>query len=557
MPMGRLSFGQVLRHYRRAPAGDPPAVLVPPGPCLVRLRSSIPWRSALIPIGLVLIATLVRIVLLGRSDWMVEGDEAMTGLLAKHILEGERPVFLPGHPYQGTFQAYAAALLYDIVGMSRVVLRAVPLIESLVLVVATYWLAHRVLSSFAAALAGLLAAVPPMYVAVNTLRAWPGYTEIMALGNVLLAVTVGVAWGKQVPPWSGWLLGALAGFMFWLHPIAISYLATAALVILIQVRARALRLLLPAVGGFALGAVPIWVGNLVDNFETFRFLTAGPSGDQDSGAVASHFLHESLPRVLGMWQPWGEMPGVVSWLVGGILAAGTVALLARGRKSHGRRLSPSDVPMLFAVVMACVFVFSGFGGPALNPWGFDATGRYVVPLWSVAPLAVGALTEAGWRWWKPLAPLLIGIVLAGFVIGYTVSDPAKALQSVYWNKLPFRSNDLISYLRANDIGHVWMNHWAGFPIMFDAEETIIAADYFDVYVGGGLNRFPQHFAALERAERPAYVLVTDELEPKLEMRLRELGVTFGKTRVGPYVVIRPLSRRVHPAEVTDAIGFEY
>jgi methionine synthase II (cobalamin-independent) len=39
-----------------------------------------------------------------------------------------------------------------------------------------------------------------------------------------------------------------------------------------------------------------------------------------------------------------------------------------------------------------------------------------------------------------------------------------------------------------------MNHWAGFPLTFDAQESITTADYNDVFVGGGINRFPEYFA---------------------------------------------------------------
>jgi len=54
-------------------------------------------RAAAIVVAVVAITALgvgLRVFLLQRSLWMVEGDEAIVGLAAKHILEGERPVFL-------------------------------------------------------------------------------------------------------------------------------------------------------------------------------------------------------------------------------------------------------------------------------------------------------------------------------------------------------------------------------------------------------------------------------------------------------------------------------
>ena len=37
-----------------------------------------------------------------------------------------------------------------------------------------------------------------------------------------------------------------------------------------------------------------------------------------------------------------------------------------------------------------VAVFSGFGSLVVNPWGFDATGRYTQPLWGALVVLIGA-----------------------------------------------------------------------------------------------------------------------------------------------------------------------
>jgi len=53
------------------------------------------------------------------------------------------------------------------------------------------------------------------------------------------------------------------------------------------------------------------------------------------------------------------------------------------------------------------------------------------------------------------------------------------------------------------------------------------------------------------------VLITDEAEPALVPRLRELGVTFVVDRAPPYVVVIPISRKVHPSEVTGELDYRY
>ncbi len=517
---------------------------------------------------------------------MIDGDEAMVGLMARHILQGQRPIFLNGLQYTGALQAYEAAALYQVLGMSRMALKLVPLAASLAFILTTYGLARRIVSTPAALIAALVAAAPPVYVAATMLKAWAPYPEVMALGNLLLALAIDLAWrpakgtpGDQSPedPAAGrgraLALGLLGGFALWLQGVAVYALATCALVLLARAPRKLPRLAPVLAAGLALGGIPLWLGNLASGFGTARSLAGGHPLAQDLVAEAGALLHDSLPRVLGLWQPWGATPAPVSWALGGVVGAGLLALLLRGRASHGRRLAPSDVPLVFALMLVLIYLGSGFAGPSLNPWGFDATGRYVLPLWGVVPLAVAALAEPllGGPGRGPLrgpvvrgAPLraslaasLVALVMLAHLAGYATSNPRQVFQSPYWNKLPFDSQPLLDALRRAGISAVWMNHWAGFPLMFDAQEAVIAADYYDVFVGGGINRFPEHFALVERADRPAYVLVTDEPVPALERRLQELGVMYRVERVGPYVIVQPLSRRVNPTEVQDAIDYRY
>ena len=52
-------------------------------------------------------------------------------------------------------------------------------------------------------------------------------------------------------------------------------------------------------------------------------------------------------------------------------------------------------------------------------------------------------------------------------------------------------------------------------------------------------------------------VVTDEAEPALVSELQRLGVTYEISRVAPYVVVIPVSRRVDPSEVGSALDYRY
>ena len=62
---------------------------------------------------------------------------------------------------------------------------------------------------------------------------------------------------------------------------------------------------------------------------------------------------------------------------------------------------------------------------------------------------------------------------------------------------------------------------------------------------------------MRAAARPAFVLVTDEIEPELVQRLRQAGVDFVERRAPPYVIVIPSSRTVDPSEVTGALDYRY
>src|SRR6185312_1031761 len=67
------------------------------------MRALTPGRVALLLLAL---AAIYRLVLLARGWPALDSDEAVIGLMARHILHGERPTFFWGQNYMGPFEAY-------------------------------------------------------------------------------------------------------------------------------------------------------------------------------------------------------------------------------------------------------------------------------------------------------------------------------------------------------------------------------------------------------------------------------------------------------------------
>jgi hypothetical protein len=505
-------------------------------------------------------ALAVRLGLLVRSNWLLEGDDALSALMALAVQDGERPIMLKNQTYAAAWEPYMMALSYTLFGISRFSAKLPALLGSLALVGTTWVLANAVAGRAAAWFAAALMAVPPVYVLVLSLKPWAPYTEVILFGTLCLMCAVRLAWPRACQLDGRWAIGCgvAGGLALWMHPLAVWYLAAATVTLVARVRGRRW---LPIAGrgalAFGIGAVPIVLYNIATSGATLRFVFSGAQGQTaDRQAVLSAWFNSDLPRGAGLWHPWGASP----WLPGGLMAvflAGAIGWAVARR--CGLRLRPLDAVLAFLVLIPVVYVLSGFGGPALNPYGFDATGRYTPPIWSALAIVGGAALGALWRTRRFLAVALCALPLAVNLAGVAMVDPVAAFQSPYWDRLPTDNAPLLATLRDEQVEYVWMNHWAGQPAMFDARaagQQLVAYDWYDVQAGG-IDRFPEYVARVEQAARPAFVLVTDEAQPELERSLRLMGVTFVERRAPPYVVVIPTSRSVHPSEVTSALDYRY
>jgi 4-amino-4-deoxy-L-arabinose transferase-like glycosyltransferase len=506
------------------------------------------------------LALALRLNLLVRSGWLLEGDDALSALMALSILDGDRPIMLKNQTYAAAWEPYAIAIGYAAFGVSRVSAKLPALLGSMALIGAMWLLAREIAGRAAGWFAAVMVALPPAYVLVLSLKPWAPYTEVIFFGTLCLVCAVRLAWPRSGQHDGRWSFGCgfAAGVALWMHPLAVWYLAAAAAAILARVRGdRWIAILGGGLGGLALGALPIWIFNWRTDGATFRFVLGGTQGQTaDRAAVLDAWWNNDVPRGAGLWHPWGPNDFDAAVLMALLLAA-ALAWAVFGR--HRLALRPLDTVLAVLMLIPAFFVLSGFGGPALNPYGFDATGRYTPPIWCAIAVVVGAALAALWRVRRSLAMALAMVPLGVNLLGIASIDPATAFQSPYWDRLPVDNGPLLATLRASGVEHVWMNHWAGQPAMFDARasgQKLIAYDWYDVQAGG-IDRFPEYLALVEQADRPGFVLVTDEAEPELEHTLRLMGISFVERRSEPYVVVIPISRKVHPSEVTSALDYRY
>ena len=559
---------------------------------------------------IVLSGAAMRLFVLGKAHFIGDGDEALIGLMAKHITEGQFPVFTYGLPYMAATESYFIAPLYLIFGVSEAGMKIAPWLTSTALIGLNYLVARRFFDSRLAGLfAATLTAFPPLYLTVTGLRAWGNFIETLLLGDLLFLLAYYLVFeDNKGREWKMWgLFGLAVGYSFYGYWLAAFYYLPIFFFIFLKDKLFFLRRpFLAFVGAFFVGSLPFWLWNIANNWATYHFFfdpPAGGSGGSKPPAldVLNFFLTTSLRLALGSfnyWFPIGTAFALTLHLIYGLTFVGW--LVARWRGILGWfRLSlkasrPVDMLLLFVLLSPLLYTISGVGTNAFTLPGVDTTGRYLLPLMGVLPLLLGGglarftrrspESRVETNHWLPqptrrgaslitsfrqssivnpkflIAIVALTLVLLCNLYLYRKADFVMTFQSPYYMDLrpPVDNRPVIDYMKQEGIEYATCNHWVGNRLMLNAADAVKCVDYYDLKQGG-LERFLQLTAAiLEPGRRIGFILINPSGKPlPLETRLNELGVTFTRRDFAPYSVIIPRSRPVSPPEVLDALRYPY
>jgi hypothetical protein len=389
-----------------------------------------------------LIALLIRVWLLVHTRGVIAGDEALVGLQAENILRGQLPVYYYAQPYLGSLEAYFAALLFAIAGISVWTLRAVSIVLSVFLVFLTWRLAGAVVDTTSLpayakrrfrVIAALVAALPPVYDAVMEMHMWGGYIEAFVIIAWLLLAgfrltqrwAAGASLRELALRWAG--IGFLIGLGMWVDPLIVSAVAAIAvwiagycfvqlyklsLVTMDEAKPglfyllKGLLLVVATIPAFLAGFAPAIYWGAKNQWQNIAYIFShgGNNSLKTILGVQGYYNSCIAPRIIG-----GALPsqGNVSYanprlltfslLVGGFCLFASIAaigvsffwrapLLVNTRRLTGYAL-------LFAVCSTAVFSISAVSIRALEvgcgPW--DLVGRYATPLLVALPFFVAAI----------------------------------------------------------------------------------------------------------------------------------------------------------------------
>lgn len=514
-----------------------------------------------------LILTFIIFVSMGWKGWLIfsghvpfNADEAVVGLMARHILQGERPVFFYGQSYMGSLDAGLVSLGFLLFGEHIWVIRAVQSLLYLGLLLTTYFLGKEMFSSGRVGLiaAGLLS-IPTVNMTLYTTVSLGGYGEALLLGNFILLLTVRL-W-RRFRVVEAFLWGGLAGLGLWANALTMVYVVPALVFLIVHHRQNIHKMgkmfLWIGLGGL-LGAFPWWWYALRHGwYQLVAELTGSAVSVEQvpwlarSGLHLVYFVLLGIPVIFGLRPPWA-----VEWLafplVPFAVAGWGILLFACARLARRQTEVQKGYRLLLGVGVTLIvgFVFTAFG--------VDPSGRYFLPL--AVPLALMVATGACYsqlpRWLRSAA--LMGIVsfqvVGNLQTGLTY-PPGLTTQFHAPTIIEHRyDEELIQFLKDQGETRGYTHYWVAYPLAFQSSESLLFVPrlpyHTDLRYTSRDNRYAPYDDLVKSSLRVAYITTNNPaLDRLITDGFQRLGITWKEKIIGDYHIFYALSQKVAPEEL--------
>ncbi|MHB8464994.1 MAG: glycosyltransferase family 39 protein, partial [Acidimicrobiales bacterium] len=398
----------------------------------------------------------IRIVLLRTSVGVLDSDEAVVGLMARHFNAGSFRAFFWGQTYGGTLETVITAGVFRVIGTSTAALKAVPLVLNGVAAALVWRIGRRLMGADPAILAGLVVWLWPANYLWWSIKARGFYEAALCITLASVLIVLHIARDRDGNTWTTWAaLGLLAGLGWWQTPQVLYILGPAGVWLALVRRGRVAKVA-AAVPGLLIGALPWLVANVGHGFASLS-----PPAAPIPGTYSDHlltFVRDGLPMTFGLRYVY-----LTRWIVtphvGVLLYAAFVAVLVPGvlQRRKGSWL------------VALILVAYPFLHAVLTLSSVVAEGRYTLFL---LPWLALAMARACRHWLAATA--LLGVILCVSVIGLL---DLRGQTSPYApdHRVPTSLTGLERSLTDHGITRVWANYWIAYRVTFDTRERIIAA----------------------------------------------------------------------------------
>ncbi len=438
-------------------------------------------RKRLLLIGAILLLALVfrLYFLLSHSSYM-DGDEAINGLMVKHILSrGDWPVFFSGQAYNGVAYQYLVAPIFALFGVSNLAFKIVPLAISVLFVYLVYLLGKKVAGNKSGIVAMLIAVFCPPFINMWNVSARSEYVVTLTLGTLILFLGCEIAFSKRYRAEVLYLfLGLVSGVAFWTSQLVTSYILAVFIIIFLKDKGFLLRrTILFFALGFVIGNMPMILFNLRHNWASYAFLLEKGAGQPLSLLRVFpirlwEIITISFPIILG-GSLWELETALLRRFISVVLMAFFFLSLLfvfyqrmRDLLAGNRSLRKIDLLLIHFLIVVMLFSLTKFGWLTKHP-------RYLLPLFTTIPIFQAIFlfwlrAKSKWIFSGCLIPLILFNLYGNIDFSPTL-DPDHAL----WPQ----DKQLTDYLVKNNISNPIANYWIAYRISFESNEKVIAIPY--------------------------------------------------------------------------------
>lgn len=255
--------------------------------------------------GILLVAAVARFVLLIESQTHVHSDEAIIGLMAKHILEGRYlPFYMYGQSYNAgaAWESYLATIPFTLFGVGVIPLKSGIVCLSLVCLVLFYRMADLLYGPRTAALAALAFALSPSLLKWHfQVRGYSWYFLSLPL-LVILFTSIQSSSAPRVT--RTFLLGLVSGLSVWSLELALPPVAVLWALLTLR-RKLSATAVAAGLAGLSIGYGPAIAFNLTHQFQNWREAFVEKSSQSTAWSsllgpsTASAVLFEEMPKFFG------------------------------------------------------------------------------------------------------------------------------------------------------------------------------------------------------------------------------------------------------------------
>ena len=406
-------------------------------------------------VGVAAVAGVALRVWVYRSALGVpDSDEAIVGLMARHVRDGELTAFFWGQGFGGSQEALLTAPLFVVAGSGWLTLRIVPIVLTAVAALVVWRVGRRTIGEPAALVAGCLLWVWPPFAVFKLTHQQGFYASGVLYSGLLLLVTLRMV--ERPSRARVGLFGLVLGLALWqslqLVPIVVAAAAWA-----VWRQPSWLRQLWVAGLLAVVGALPAILWNVQND-------GASLSSTIENTTTYAHrlriFASPLLPMLLGLRTPFTQEAHVGSALTLVVLAC-LVALFAYG--AYRTRRGTASLLYVTAAVFPVIY--------AVAPQTlFSQEPRYLLVLSPVVVLLVAGLATTYWR-----AVLGLGVAL---LISTVTLQRMETHFTTVPRQPPVAPRDLeplISRLDGLGLDRVYADFWLAYRLTFDTDERIIAS----------------------------------------------------------------------------------